>query len=151
MNCEVSRRKSNFPCAAHLTQFQMHSDAFRWQECMVCDFFRCVQIHSDASRHIQTQAVMSWSRVKTFSDVFRFVQMHSDLKHFKCLNPVANCVGLHCSLMLFTPEVRVRAITVSSVNPQFTATLHCLFANDSVSKSESKVSNSDLHNHWGWG
>ena len=50
-------------------------------------------------------------------------------------NRACACVGLHHSLMLFTLEARVRAITVSSVNPQFTATLHCFFTNDSVSES----------------
>ena len=50
-------------------------------------------------------------------------------------------VGLYYSLTLFALAVRVKANTVSSVNPQFTATLHYFFTNGSVSKSKSKVSN----------
>ena len=50
-------------------------------------------------------------------------------------------VGLYYLLLLFALSVRVKVNTVSSVNPQFTATLHCFFTNGSVSKSKSKVSN----------
>ena len=39
---------------------------------------------------------------------------------------VAEChVGLHCSLTLFTLAARAKVNTATSVNPQFTATLHC--------------------------
>ena len=65
----------------------------------------------------------------------------------KFMLPVG-CVGLYCLLMPFALAVRVKVNTVSSVNPQFTATLHYFFTNDSVSKSKSKCSNhSNLHNH----
>ena len=79
------------------------SDVFRCFQTMTVhslSLFRCDQKHSDPLGCVQTQVVVSFSRAKTHSDVFRFIEMHSDVKHFRCLNLVAKQCVLRCLQML---------------------------------------------------